>query len=246
MQQAGFEAFTLNHNVFIDETVFRPIPTIVPIYDAVYNARLSSQKRLELAAQIKRLALVCFRDTSEHTMPQFLAEHARLLALMPGATFVNALTPQGFKWMSFQQVNALLAQSRVGLCLSPIEGAMRASMEYLFAGLSVVSTPSLGGRDYYFDDEYCIVADPDPRAVREAVEQLIARDVPRDHVRARTLARVEADRARYIAFVQARIDQAGGRENFADRFWKLIRGPSVMHWQAMTDFSKTVLAAIPQ
>ena len=38
---------------------------------------------------------------------------------------------------------------------------MLASIEYLLAGLPVVSTPSLGGRDHYFDDEYCLIAPPD-------------------------------------------------------------------------------------
>ena len=99
---------------------------------------------------------------------------------------------------------------------------MRASIEYLFAGLSVVSTPSLGGRDYYFDDEYCIIAAPNPRSIRGAVEALITRAVPREYVRAKTLARVEVDRARYIAFVQGLIDRARGSAQFADRFSNLI------------------------
>jgi hypothetical protein len=44
---------------------------------------------------------------------------------------------------------------------------MRASIEYLFAGLSVVSTPSIGARDYFVDDEFCIICEPDPRSIRE-------------------------------------------------------------------------------
>ena len=43
-----------------------------------------------------------------------------------------------------------------------MEGANYASVEYLLAGLSIVSTPSIsGGREVYFDPEFCIVCDPD-------------------------------------------------------------------------------------
>jgi glycosyltransferase involved in cell wall biosynthesis len=199
---------------------------------------------LELAAEVERLALIFSYDSFEYTTQQFHAEHVRLSALMPHATFLNKLTPEGFEWFFPDRVNAVLAQSRVGLCLSAVEGAMRAAIEYLFAGLSVVSTPSIGGRDVYFDDEYCIIADPDPRSIREAVNALVARAVPRDYIRARTLKRVEADRARYIAFVQSLIDEAGGRENFADRFWELTRGHTIMHWRSMTEFTQTVHSAL--
>ena len=106
---------------------------------------------------------------------------------------------------------------------------MRASIEYLFAGLPVVSTPSLGGRDHYFDNEYCIIAQPDPHAIRGAVE---AADRPCEcnakYIRAKTLARVEADRARYIALVQGLIDRAGGSVQFAERFRSLIHGRGIL------------------
>jgi glycosyltransferase involved in cell wall biosynthesis len=245
MAEAGFDAITVNHNCLLNDAVFRPLPDVSPIYDAVYNAQFLPYKRLELAAETERLALISFYNSFEHTVPQFHAEHARLSSLMPHATFVNRLASHGCDMLTPDGVNAVLAQSRVGLCLSAVEGAMRASIEYLFAGLSVVSTPSFGGRDVYFDDEYCIIADPDPRSIRDAVKALVARAVPRERVRAKTLARVEADRARYIAFVQSLIDEAGGRENFADRFWELTHGHTIMHWCSMREFTQTVMAALP-
>ena len=245
MTEAGFKAFTLNQNCYLNDAIFHPLPEVTPIYDAVYNARLSRVKRTELAAGIDSLALVYFYHAYEYTVPQFHAEHARLSALMPQARFVNKLTPEGCEWLVSEQVNAVFAQSRTGLCLSPEEGTMKASMEYLLAGLSVVSTPSIGGRDVYFDDEYCIIADPDPCSIRDAVKTLVARAVPRDYVRAKTLARVEADRARYIAFVQSLIDEAGGQEVFASRFWELTRDRTVMNWRPVSEFTQIVIAALP-
>jgi hypothetical protein len=245
MADAGCEAITLNQNCLLDDAAFHPLPDIEPVYDAVYNARLSPEKRPQLAVEIERLAFIYSYGSFEFTVPQFHHEHVRLRAMMPAANFVNKLTPQGCEWLPAQRVNEVLARSRVGLCLSAVEGKMRASIEYLFAGLSVVSTPSLGGRDYYFDDEYCIIAEPNPRSIREAVEALIRRAVPREYVRAKTLARVEVDRARYIALVQGLIDRERGSVQFADRFRSLIHGQGILPWRrSMSEFASAVVAEV--
>jgi glycosyltransferase involved in cell wall biosynthesis len=236
----GCAALTINHNCLVDDTVFGPMPDVTPIYDAVYNARLSPDKRPELAREIDKLALIYFYNAFEGSPAEFHAVHARLRALMPNACFVNELTPDGCQWLLGPAINKVYAQSRVGLCLSPIEGAMRASIEYLFAGLSIVSTPSLGGRDYFFDDEFCVIAEPDPRSIRDAVDALIARNIPHDYVRSRTLARVELDRRRYIDLVQELIDRGGGTFQFEDRFWQCTRAASMMRWRSMKEFSATV------
>lgn len=240
MRAAGCLAITINHNCLIDDAKFRPMPEIEPVYDAVYNARLSPDKRNELACEVDKLALLYFYFGFENSPAEFHAIHARLVGLMPNARFVNELTADGCRWLPGEEINRVLAQSRVGLCLSKAEGAMRASIEYLFAGLSVVSTPSLGGRDRFFDDEFCIICQPDPRSVREAVEALIARNVPRDYVRSKTLARVDLERRRYIDFVQELIERARGNLRFEDRFWELTRGQTILHYRSMTEFSETV------
>lgn len=244
MRDNGHAATTINQNCLMDDTVFKPMPQITPIYDAVYNARLSPDKRPELARNIESLSLIYFYDAFGGSPAEFHTTHARLRALMPKAAFVNELTADGCRWLPGPAINEVYAQSRVGLCLSPIEGAMRAAIEYLFAGLSVVSTPSLGGRDVYFDDEFCIIAEPDPRSIRNAVDALVARNVPRDYVRAKTLARVELDRRRYIGFVQELIDEAGSTFRFEDRFWQCTRGQTIMRWRSMREFSETVTGLV--
>jgi len=240
MRAQGYFATTINQNCLVNDAMFRPLPDIEPIYDAVYNARLCEDKRNELAREINRTAFIYYYFSGDNTLDEFHARQRRLAAMMPDARMVNELTPDGCQFISWEDINLILAQSRVGLCLSPVEGAMRASIEYLFAGLSVVSTPSLGGRDYFFDDEYCIICEADPRSVREAAEALIARNVPRDYVRAKTLGRVEAERRRYIDLVQDLIDRAGQRGNFEDRFWKLTRGESIIHWLKMSEFATKI------
>jgi hypothetical protein len=56
----GWPAITLNRNMFVNETVFRPLPEVLPIFDAVYNARLSEEKRHDLARLVDRLVLIYF------------------------------------------------------------------------------------------------------------------------------------------------------------------------------------------
>jgi glycosyltransferase involved in cell wall biosynthesis len=242
MSSQGFPAECINHNCLVDDSVFKPMPQVESIYDAVYNARLSPGKRHELAKDIESLALIFYFD---HETPDgYSAVHAQYAAMLPTARFINSLTPNGWEWLSGQEINRVLAQSRVGLCLSKEEGAMRASIEYLLAGLSLVSTPSIGGRDYFFDDEFCIVCEPDPRNVREAVDALVARNIPRDYVRGKTLARVNRERQRYIAFVQGLIENAGGNTQFEDRFWELTRGPTILHYRSMTEFRESVAASV--
>jgi glycosyltransferase involved in cell wall biosynthesis len=246
MRAEEFAAVTLNQNCLVDDAVFRPLPEIEPAHDAVYNARLAPVKRHELATGIESLALVYYYCAEDGPPPVFHERHARYRAMLPGARFVNPLTPEGCQWLPKPEVNRILAQSRVGLCLSAAEGAMLVSIEYLLAGLPVVSTPSLGGRDRYFDDELCLVVPPDPRSIREAVQAMVARNLPREHVRAKTLARVEADRRRYIALVQEMIDRAGGSEDFAERFWRCQRGATIFRWRSMAELSQTLSRALAE
>ncbi len=240
MQAKGLDALTINQNCLVDDSVFRPLSDVEPVYDAIYNARLSPRKRHQLAAQVESLILTYFYNPLEGSPAEFHAMHARYQAMMPKAHFANELTPDGCRWIPGEQINRYLAMSRVGLCLSELEGAMRVAIEYLFAGLPVVATPSLGGREYFFDDEFCIITEPDPRSVREAVDAVVARNIPRDYIRARTLARVESERRKYIDFVQGLIDRSGGRTRFEPRFWQFTRDKSIVRWRSMKEFAATV------
>lgn len=221
--------------------MFHPLKNENPVYDAVYNARLSPVKRHELAADLESVAFIYYSDEAPEA---FHSAHRRLGELMPRATFCNKLTSGGCEWMLPHQVNQVLAQSRVGLCLSAVEGAMRASIEYLFAGLPIVSTPSLGGRHIYFDDEFCRIAEPDPAAIRNAVHELMARKIDRDHVRRRTLQKIEADRQRYIRLAQALVRRAGGKQDVAARFWTCTRSTGMMRLRSMSEFSETLLTEL--
>src|SRR5258706_7315846 len=151
--RSGFPALTINWNIFQRNSVFRPLPDVAPRFDAVYNARLSAMKRHGLAVLVDRLELVYFRDSSEHTSEQFHAEHARLRALMPLATFINPLTADGCAFMPPEAVKPALNEARGGLCLSAAEGQMRASLEYILAGVAGGRAGGAGGPGNLFRGE---------------------------------------------------------------------------------------------
>lgn len=183
LSRAGIVSMPASHLALIDETVFRPAPPPPgePMFDAVYNARLDPPKRHELAAGVDRLMLIYSQsgDGSE--------DLRRVNGLLPNAFYANkAVTGEDFRWMRSEKVAELLTRARVGLCLSAVEGAMSASMEYLLCGLCVVSTASVGGRERYLMPPYATIVEPDPAAVANAVREMVARDIPkaavRDHI----------------------------------------------------------------
>mgnify|MGYP006234474903 CR=1 FL=1 len=58
--------------------------------------------------------------------------------------------------------------------MSSAEGAMYSSVEYLLCGLPIVSTKSTGGRDVFFTNENCIIAEDTPESVAECVQKWLS------------------------------------------------------------------------
>lgn len=200
--EAGIDAVHFNHNALTEEDVFAPVPGTQRTVDAVYNAAMIEWKRRELARLVPTCAHI-FYETSELGHARTLAYIAELRALMPRHDFVNRVVDGRIAFIGRAEVNAILSRCRAGLCLSAEEGAMFASMEYLLAGLPVVSTPAIGGRDVFADPEYWLTVPATAEAVRDGVAEVIARNIPPERVRARTLERIYEHRARLRETVSA-------------------------------------------
>jgi glycosyltransferase involved in cell wall biosynthesis len=233
LRSRGLHAVLVHQNGFVDERVFRPLPNRPKSYDAVYNARFVRWKRHHLARDVERLALVGYGPTED---PGYVAE---LRAGLPRATWINEWRAGVPVMLSPDGVNEILNASRVGLCLSASEGAMFASAEYLLSGLPIVSTPSVGGRDEFFDPEFCLTVDPDPRRVREAVLALGARSIPPDLIRGRTMTRVERQRRGLFDLVQAIYEAHGVRRRF-ENDWPSVRRHRLVEWVHVAPFWKRV------
>lgn len=240
----GLSAHTHNQNMFLREGVFKPLDRVAREFDAIYNGRISPEKRNELAAGIGRVAFIAYRDPGEHTAEEFHAAAAELAHRVPGGTLLNKLSPTGCARLTATEVNHAYARSDVGLCLSPREGAMRVAVEYQMSGLPIVATPCQGGRDHYLDAETWIVVPPDRDAVRDAVADMQARALQRDFVRSRVMMRVTQDRQRFVEFVQSVIEQEGGGKVFEPNFRRLLGKSLFERWLPMRDFAVEVWNAV--
>jgi glycosyltransferase involved in cell wall biosynthesis len=196
-RRLGIPGFRGISYVYTDEKVYSPAPGAAKSYDAVYAAQLQPFKRLELAAEVESLFVLTYTPgRPENDLP----------------AFCPALRHADYNrtWVDGAGKNRIYNASRVGLCLSDVEGPMLASLEYQLAGLPVVSTPSKGGRDTYYHPDTCLVVPPDPRAVRAGVREMAGRNPDPLAIRHRTLARLTDDRRQYVTQLAACVQKEGG------------------------------------
>jgi len=229
-ERTGLEAVLCSPSSFCDERLYRPL-NIRKRHDAIYDARISVFKRHPLAAQIRSLALIS-KKTGEAYTENYAEETRRLLA---HAHWCNDPYRPGFRVLTPIQVNKCLNRARVGLCLSAEEGAMKSSAQYLMAGLPVVSTPSIGGRDVFYDVAYAKIVEPEPAAVAAGVEEMIARNIPPDLIRGAVMERVWEHRRRLFELVQSIYRAEGIERDFAEDWPRVFRNylldPDTSHHQ---------------
>jgi glycosyltransferase involved in cell wall biosynthesis len=198
--KAGQPAIVCSANVFIDESVF-DIPSSEPkIYDAIYNAALAPYKRHELCTGIDSLALIYHRFAEPVADRPTYPDEVR--AMLPKAAFVNESNGQ-YRNLSSGEIVRYLGRSHVGLCLSQMEGQMRACAEYLLCGLPVVTTPNVGGRNRQLDPAYSIVADPTPEAIARAVSEMKEKKLDPHFIRRAAMSRLKPDRMRLLQLIAA-------------------------------------------
>lgn len=242
----GERAITVNHNVFLSERIFRVLAEPRLEFDALYNARFAAWKRHELAREIPSVLYVAYH--AFNTMPgddDLERQRIERAVSLPGHHLLNRVGKDGLPIrLAPDEVNAALNRAAVGLCLSAVEGAMLASMEYMLAGLPVVSTPSRGGRDVFFDAEFCLVVEPNASSVAKGVAELRARQVPRDYIRARTLSKLETQRRRLLSLLDEILARQGSPCRFGDG-WPFAQGPYVLRWQPFEEALSELRRLVP-
>jgi len=217
--RAGIPNILANELIFVDERLFVPPPRGAARrrrFDAIYNARFRPLKRHDLASRIDNLALVYGKPEP--------AELARVKELLPNAAYVNHVGGD-YRFIDEKALRELLAECGVGLCLSPVEGAMRASIEYRLCGLPVVSIKSAGGRDRYLLGPHVRIVDADPDPVAGAVRELNA--IPFDAVAVREFAGslMAFDRHNFLATVNKLVEHVLGVHQSFTSFRPFTRFP---------------------
>ncbi len=182
-----------SHNLYINEHLYQPLNE-PKIYDAIYTAQLAAFKRLELAKQIDRLMVVSYGGDLHAFCPEL--QHAE---------FNQTFLPRPELAKKYNQAYA-------GLCLSAQEGAMLSSCEYLLCGIPIVSTPSKGGRDEFFNPHNSIIVPPDPDSVAQAVQQWKAAPPDPAAIRQEVLSKIDSLRLAYCTYIADSIRQGGGHK----------------------------------
>jgi len=206
-QKAGLNSIFANHNTFLDENRYR-IMNVKKKYDAIYLARFTLVKRHYLAKDIKKLLIIGTYKPDEidyYNSSRAILDFATYKAKVLGIFITNYMN-----------------QAHVGLALSDFEGAMYASSEYLLSGLPVVSTPSLGGRDAYYRDDYVKIVEPDSRVVAEAVYELIKNPPDADMIRAETIKIMNHQRQSLINVIENIYQKAGTKRNFSSDWQRVF------------------------
>jgi glycosyltransferase involved in cell wall biosynthesis len=198
-RESGLNSIFCNQNCFVDERIFKPLPGIEKKYNAVYDARIIEFKRHYLASEIDALALIYGQNHFSEDDKNYIEETKIRLCR---ARYFNHSESGEYKNLSAPEINECFNKCRVGLCLSAVEGAMYASIQYLLGGLPVVTTKSLGGRDVFFDEEIAITVEADPESVKRGVEEMISRNLKPAYVRQKTLDKMQRHRNRFISLVQ--------------------------------------------
>ncbi|QKC80402.1 glycosyltransferase [Mesorhizobium sp. NZP2077] len=235
---AGGTAIVSNHNLMVSEEMFRPLPDVPVVFDAVYNGRISHTKRHYLALDIERLVHITF-SIGEVAPAGARAFIRRLQVQSPLHHIANPIVDGMTAKLTTPEVNRVYNQAAVGLCLSAEEGAMYSSMEYLLAGLPIVSTPSLGGRDVFFDPDYCMIVEPEPAAIRRAVERLRDRAIPREEIRGRTLEKVRAGRLELTAYLSALKRRLGSSDPPFSQ-WPFQGAGTLMRWATLRQHAREI------
>lgn len=147
-----------NHNAWIDFNTFKIIGGKKRQFRMAMNCRPELFKRPFLAKNINGLVVI---KGANYNPSNFYD----LGQLNPKYMNASRISPV--------EVNDLLNQAYCGGIFSEIEGACFASSEYLLAGLPVVSTKSIGGRDYWYNENNSIICEATPESVKDAVDLAI-------------------------------------------------------------------------
>lgn len=192
-------------SIYVNEHLY----TIVDepkVYDAIYTAQLMPFKRHELAKNIEKLIVISYGGDLHAFCPE-----------LKHADFNRQFLPR-------QELARKYNQSYAGLCLSEVEGAMFASCEYLLCGIPVVTTPSKGGRDEFFNKENCITVPAEPEAVALAVKQWKEHAPDPHYIREQTLNRFHHLRRDYCTYIAELIKRGGGGKQDPEKLMETYFG----------------------
>lgn len=202
LEAFGFQGAIINQNAWLDEDLVMKPQDVPKEYDAVYVARRSPFKRHMLASKVPNLALVAGIN------------HGNAEVEVPPHRYIND------RQLTADEVCLMINKGRCGLILSEIEGACFASSEYLLCGVPVVSTPSFGGRDVWYNEYNSIISEPNEDAIAAAVEELVRWPRNPERIRQMHIEKAAHYRNKFIAILEEIFKRFGVSDIDAGTYFK--------------------------
>ena len=186
------------------------------VYDAIYFAQARKFKRMHLASEIKKLYILTYgcknfmnSDGNDLSIFEPLIGHAEW-----NKSYIN----------DKDLLSKLICSSHCGLALSKKEGAMWASVQYLLCGIPLVTTPSKGGRDYFFDDYYVVMVKDNSEAVLNGVNIVKNGNYDPSKIREIILKKIIKHRYEFLDFI---IKNFLNRKTDIDQLYDFIWGGNI-------------------
>lgn len=210
VEARSFQGDVIAQNAWLDENLVMKPQAVEKLYRAIYVGRRSAFKRHMLASKVEGLAIVAGRN------------HGNALADIPEHVYLND------RQLRPEEVCRKINEARCGLILSEQEGACFASSEYLLCGVPVISTPSLGGRDEWYNDYNSIICDADPDAIANAVDFFNCNPRDPEKIRAMHIDKANFYRSKFITlleyiFLNAGVTDVDAAEYFRKTFMHKMR-----------------------
>jgi len=228
IKSRGINSKFIHQNALVDIKQFKPLKQEKK-YDIIYNARIEEMKRHYLLRFCNNIGLIsAYVMEIDHIKKSYLDE---LRNIIPNAWMINSKTQtflknyhfeMGFKYLTSKEVNVAVNQSKIGVILSAKEGACYASIEYLLAGIPVVSTKNIGGRDYFLDKRFCRIVSSNPKAIKNAVDELISLNISPSFIRKETIKKINHHVQKLKKLLREVMKMEKQNNNDFDTLWENI------------------------
>ena len=188
-----------NHNAFLNENKYIINNNLSRKYDLVVDSAFHSYKNVYLANKIKNTIHIGYdkEPRNDKIIPNY-------------GILANYIKKETYERLNKSEINNYYNESLLAGIFSEVEGACFASSQYLLAGLPVISTKSVGGRDIWYNENNSIICENNEDSVYEAwelsKEKLINGEFNRFYIRNTHLKQMDEHRTILIDYMKNKFE----------------------------------------
>jgi glycosyltransferase involved in cell wall biosynthesis len=195
-----------NHNAFLNENIYNITDISINNnlsrkYELVVDSAFHGYKNVYLANKIKNTLHIGYnKQIKEHIGDNVIPDYGILANYIKKGTYERLNKPE---------INKYYNECLIAGIFSEVEGACFASSQYLLAGLPVISTKSVGGRDIWYNENNSIICENNEDSVYEALElakkKLINGEFNRFDIRNAHLKQMDEHRTFLIEYIKNKL-----------------------------------------